>query len=123
MISRARHLGLSQADIARRAEVAADAVSKLATGKRWPRRHTLARIEGALSWPVGTLTAIADGADPEPLITKAADHEAVLSESGRFVFDLPAGWDAGMSELQRRATLRRAEAAALDAIAQAQISE
>ncbi|WP_248582560.1 hypothetical protein [Nocardioides sp. InS609-2] len=36
-------------------------------GNRWPKFKTQGRIEKALSWPAGTLTAIADGADaPDP---------------------------------------------------------
>jgi len=33
-------------------------------GNRWPKFKTQGRIEKALSWPPGTLTAIADGAEP-----------------------------------------------------------
>ena len=33
-------------------------------GQRWPKYGTQGRIEKALGWEPGTLTAIADGADP-----------------------------------------------------------
>lgn len=36
-------------------------------GNRWPKFNTQGRIEKALGWPAGTITAIADGAEaPEP---------------------------------------------------------
>lgn len=122
MLARARCLGLTQSEVARRAEVAGDAMSKLVTGKRWPRPHTLDRIDAALAWPRGTIAGIAAGADPVPFITRSVDSEQIVSGQGRFVFNLPAGWDHGMSELERLSALRRAEAAALDALAQAQRS-
>lgn len=33
-------------------------------GNRWPKFKTQGRIEKALGWPAGTLTAVADGDDP-----------------------------------------------------------
>ena len=49
-------------------------VGPFLAGDQWPRRGTLAKIEAALGWSVGTISGIADGrVDPPPIETVSAD--------------------------------------------------
>jgi len=53
--------GGNNASLTRDAHVDKDTVGKFLDGTSWPRRATLAKIEGALGWAVGTTTGIAEG--------------------------------------------------------------
>lgn len=84
--ARLDELGMTQADLALRAGVAAETVRELRTNLR-PRRRsprTLGAISEALDWPFGHLAAVARGAapananaGPEELTTIAAELASV----------------------------------------------
>lgn len=51
--------------LGRRAGVHAQTVQTFLNGQRWPALKTLGKLDTALGWPVGTLSAIAEGGYPE----------------------------------------------------------
>lgn len=115
------HMRMSQRELATRSGVDKNTVGYYlsgSTGRPYPK--TVAAIEDALEWPRGTIEAIARGKDATQFVIRSDETEQVVSESGRFVFSLPPGWDEGMTPAKRAATLKRIEAAALDVIDAAQ---
>jgi hypothetical protein len=51
--------------LGRKAGVHAQTIQAFVNGSRWPALKTLGRIDVALGWPAGTLSAIAEGGYPE----------------------------------------------------------
>lgn len=63
-----RELARRQGDgvsLGRAAGVHAQTVQAFLRGERWPSLKTLGRLDVALGWPAGTLSAIAEGGYPE----------------------------------------------------------
>lgn len=64
-------LGLGSGEFADMAGISRSTLLRLETGKGVPTIKTLTGTERAIGWPMGTLRAIADGADaPEPTDTR-----------------------------------------------------
>lgn len=57
-------LGLTQAELAKRARVDLSTISTFFNGHHWPQARTRAKLEAALRWPIGTLGDIAAGRTP-----------------------------------------------------------
>lgn len=55
--------------------VDAGTIGDFLNGKRWPKTGTQGKIEKALSWPPGTLRAIAGGAEPPAVGGDTQDAE------------------------------------------------
>lgn len=72
-------LGLTQMQLAQRARVDVSTLSTFFNGHHWPQARTRAKIEAALSWPVGTLQEIAAGGKP-PGDPKPADDDPVEAQ-------------------------------------------
>lgn len=60
---RAAQMGLSNAEVARRAHVDPATVGNFFNGTSWPRRSKLSKIEEVLGLEPGALTAAAEGAE------------------------------------------------------------
>lgn len=73
-------LGLTQEQLAERAQVHVSTLSTFFNGHHWPQARTRAKLEAALQWPVGTLQEISAGAKPpgEPKPTDADPIEAQI---------------------------------------------
>jgi transcriptional regulator with XRE-family HTH domain len=61
---RMSQLGLTQAQLAERAQVDVSTVSTFLNGHHRPQARTRAKIEAALEWPSGTLVDVAGGGRP-----------------------------------------------------------
>lgn len=57
-------LGLTQLQLAERAQLDPTTISTFFNGHHWPQARTRAKLEAALEWPVGTLGDIAGGGKP-----------------------------------------------------------
>ena len=66
--------------LVKKAKVDKGTVGAFLAGETWPRRATLARIEHALGWSVGTITDIAEGRSEPPVSAPAVDR-AMISEA------------------------------------------
>jgi hypothetical protein len=64
--------------LARQTEADPGTIGTFLSGSTWPKLKTQGRIEKALGWPAGTLTAIADGAEPPPLDGGSALQDPVV---------------------------------------------
>lgn len=53
------------AALGRKSGVHPQTVQAFIRGERWPALKTLGRLDAALGWPVGTLSAIAEGGYPD----------------------------------------------------------
>lgn len=105
-------LGLTQDELAERAEIDPKTVWNLERGERWPRTGTRSKLEAALGWDEGDIHLVAEGGfpssgplpndDPDGLI-QAAGAGRPLDEFGRrvqeVVASLPPHEQAIMSEL------------------------
>lgn len=58
---------ITNAELIRSTRADKDTIGRFLAGDQWPRRTTLARIETALGWSVGTITDIAEGLIPPPV--------------------------------------------------------
>lgn len=70
--------GSDGVDLARRAEVHEQTVQAFLNGRRWPSLKTLGKLDAALGWPVGTLSAIAEEVEADP----GADTVSAHSDTG-----------------------------------------
>lgn len=77
VVTRRAELGLSRAELARRADVDPKTLQTLEQNRRWPQDVNRAKIEQALGWAPGSLEAIRDGGEP----TELADDEPPQSGS------------------------------------------
>lgn len=78
--------------LGRQAGVHAQTVQSFLNGQRWPALKTLGRIDTALGWPVGTLSAIAEGGYPEGVVDPAPDTVSGPSDTGdSLLFMRPEG--------------------------------
>lgn len=74
------------AALARKSGVHPQTVQAFVKGSRWPSLKTLGRLDVALGWPAGTLSAIAEGGypegvadpDPEPVTPAVKNDDALL---------------------------------------------
>ena len=89
VVTRRAELGLSRAELARRADVDPKTLQTLEQDRRWPQDVNRAKIEQALGWAPGSLEAIRDGGEPTTAVGDFAD---------RFVRDLKPGDMAQFSE-------------------------
>lgn len=73
--------------LARQTKADPGTIGDFLNGNRWPKYGTQGKIEKAVDWPAGTLTAIADGGDPPALEAPsigpseddaASSHDALL---------------------------------------------
>ena len=76
--ARRTELGISRAELARRAEVDPKTVQSLEQDARWPLDVNRARIEAALGWAPGSLDAIRNGNEPVLLVV---DQETTSSQT------------------------------------------
>lgn len=67
VVTRRAELGLSRAELARRADVDPKTLQTLERDRRWPQDVNRAKIEQALGWAPGSLEAIRDGGEPTEL--------------------------------------------------------
>lgn len=59
--------------LVRQTEADPGTIGDFLNGNRWPKFRTQGRIEKALGWPPGAMTAIADGANaPDPTVQDVA---------------------------------------------------
>lgn len=72
-------LGLTQLQLAQRAQVDVSTLSTFFNGHHWPQARTRAKLEAALDWPVGALQEIAAGSAP-PRVAKSADADPVEAQ-------------------------------------------
>ena len=95
VVARRSELGLTQKELALKAEVAERTIQNLEAGKR-PQPLIRGKIEKALGWPAGEMLRIAGGAarpKPDPLAKELGKENAVLvrrelakrGEAGRVV--------------------------------------
>lgn len=74
-------LGLTQLQLAERAQVDVTTVSTFFNGHHWPQARTRAKLEAALGWPVGTLADLAAGGQV-PGAPQTADADPVEAQIG-----------------------------------------
>lgn len=75
---RAAQMGLSNAEVARRAQLDPATVGDFFSGKRWPRAATRNKIEVALGLVPGALEAAAEGRDLEGVDVASAQTLVVV---------------------------------------------
>lgn len=63
VINRRGELGLTQQELADRAQVDIKTIYNLESGERWPQARNRFKIERALGWVAGSLDALAEGKD------------------------------------------------------------
>lgn len=61
--------------LVRQTEVDPGTIGDFLNGNRWPKFKTQGRIEKAIGWPAGTMTEIADGAEPPAVGGDGKDPE------------------------------------------------
>lgn len=79
--------------LGRRAGVHAQTVQTFLNGQRWPALKTLGKLDAALGWPVGTLSAIAEGGYPEGVHVELDPRNVspVADTGGDLLFARPPG--------------------------------
>jgi transcriptional regulator with XRE-family HTH domain len=88
-------LGMSKAELARRAHLSESTVHKAISGSLQLGEDSLRKLDGALGWPTGTLEAVLDGADPPPDAVSDPDRLARLeARLDRLAADLAAAHTA-----------------------------
>lgn len=96
-------------DLARNADLSVDTVGDLLNGRRWPRAATLAKVEAALGWEPGVISASLAGSTQIWVAVggDAQDAEEVL-------LHLPAAAFDGLPEVEREEVIAAARLAALE---------
>ncbi|MDV6979303.1 helix-turn-helix domain-containing protein [Mycobacterium intracellulare] len=69
-------LGISQREIDRRKILNASTLIKFEKGDSWPRPKTLEKLEEALQWPIGYITALRRGAAVGPPVHEPGNDDA-----------------------------------------------
>lgn len=75
------HRQWTNTDLSRQAEADIATISDFLSGARWPKSPTQGRIEAAIGWPPGTITAIAAGMDVPPVGGGTQDQEPAPEEA------------------------------------------
>ena len=83
--------------LARQTKADPGTIGDFLNGNRWPKYGTQGRIEKALGWPAGTLTAIADGGQVPNLdgTSVGALGEAADSSADALLYRRPDGLTDG----------------------------
>lgn len=76
VLAETAHRQWTNTELARRAEADIATISDFLSGERWPKSPTQGRIESALDWPAGTISAIAAGMDPPAVGGNTQDADA-----------------------------------------------
>jgi lambda repressor-like predicted transcriptional regulator len=87
------HRRWTNTELSRRAGVDINTIGDFLSGARWPKSPTQGRIESALGWPPGSITAVAAGVDPPSLEIQAESSVTPLEELSN---------EALLAELARR---------------------
>lgn len=82
VVTRRAELGLSRAELARRADVDPKTLQTLEQDRRWPQDVNRAKIEQALGWAPGSLEAIRDGGEPTELAGDGPSQSKPLFPGG-----------------------------------------
>lgn len=78
--------------LVRQTEADPGTIGDFLNGNRWPKYKTQGRIEKALGWAPGTLTAIADGAPaPDATETPVGDDTENAAEVDELLYRRPEG--------------------------------
>lgn len=70
------HRRWTNTELSKRAGVDINTIGDFLSGARWPKSPTQGRLEAALEWPPGTISAIAAGMEVPPVGGGAQDREA-----------------------------------------------
>lgn len=87
--------GWNPGDLAREAGVDPGTVGDFLSGARWPKLRTFGRIEAALGWEPGSITAHADGAPPPSAVGDTGQDAVGVA------LDLPAEALEGLTPIER----------------------
>lgn len=115
---RLQDLNWSQARLARESGVDPNTLSDFLMGRSWPRPTTQRNLEAALSWPDGSIEAVAEGTSTligDNLVTRSDDSLRVASATPNVVIDWPPGAFDGMSPVEIEEAIAAAKQAGLKA--------
>lgn len=96
-------LGMTMLELAETAELSEEGIRKVASGERQPRKRTQMKIEAALRWAPGSVSAILVGEAPTAI---AESHQASPQELIEELIDL-TGSPEEAYDLLTQALLRR----------------
>lgn len=77
--------------LVRQTEADPGTIGDFLNGNRWPKFKTQGRIEKALGWPAGTMTAISDGAEPPNLDTAVGGDTQDAETEDELLYRRPEG--------------------------------
>lgn len=95
-------LGMSKAELSRRAHLAESTVHKAISGHLQLGSDSLRKLDVALGWPTGTLSGVLAGGDPPPDAVSAPDRLARLEKH-------LAGHDADLAAMSATVEQMRSE--------------
>ncbi len=84
------HRRWTNTELSRQAGVDINTIGDFLSGARWPKSPTQGRLEAALGWPPGTITAIAAGMEVPPV--GGDDQDAVVGDEATLRFRRPPGF-------------------------------
>ncbi|TDD60910.1 transcriptional regulator [Actinomadura rubrisoli] len=105
--ARRGELGLTQEEVAERAEVDRKTIYNLEAAERWPQAKTRSRIERALRWYPGDLQRAAEGQDPVDYDASPPERNLLANLVQARMAELDLTWgdvarDAALSEAELR---------------------
>lgn len=77
------HRRWTNTELAKRSGVDINTIGDFLAGSRWPKSPTQGRLESALDWPAGTISAIAAGM-PTPPVGGTGEDQEVEEDTLRF---------------------------------------